>query len=222
MPDARRSDIRAAPNPKARCAGSISKSLPPWWRLSAGDLLDPGDSARMPLLISAHPPATPCRYTLPATPRGDYVLPRGTPTPPGLARDDPRWTRPLPWTKLILRDAVRTGLRAVVGLALLNVVPPRVILRLAAGRRPWSLRLLMALPIAAAVPLTAFLTLEPLIPILPDPFPSSAKILYALGTLAGIPAVACAILVDWSLIRRRWRTLALLVGLTALASLAIG
>jgi hypothetical protein len=159
---------------------------------------------------------------LPATPSGDYLPPSGARVPAGLARDDPRWTRPLPWINAAARDGVRTGLLAVLGLALLNVVLPLAVLRLVAGRRPWSLRLLMALPVAAAVPLTAFLALEPLIPILPDPFPASAKILFTLGTLVGTPVAAYLIFLGWSLVRRRWRTLALLAGLTVLASLAIG
>jgi hypothetical protein len=142
--------------------------------------------------------------------------------PPGLARDDPRWTRPLPWTIAVPREAVPSGLLAVVALALVNVVLPLGILGLAARRRPWTLRLLLALPVAAAVPLTAFLALEPLIPSLPAPFPSSPRMLYTLGTLVGIPILADAILMGWSLIRRRWRILAVLAGLTVGASLAIG
>ncbi|HZW30304.1 MAG TPA: VCBS repeat-containing protein, partial [Isosphaeraceae bacterium] len=193
-----------------------------WWSHFKPGLLDPGDSSRPPLLIAQGLGTTVCRAALSTTPKGDFASPRGAPVPPGLARDDPRWTRPLPWTNLVAREAVLPGLLAVVALALLNVGLPLVILRLAARRRPWTLRLLMALPVAAAIPLTAFLALEPLIPSLPAPFPSSAKTLYTLGTLAGIPVVAYPILVGWSLIRRNWRGLAMLAGLTVAVSLAIG
>ncbi len=191
----------------------------------AGDLLDPGDSARMPRLISTRMPLaeTICRHALPALPPGDYAPPEGARPQPMLAHDDPRWTRPLPWTILIDPQSARTGLFAVVGLALLNVVLPLGILRLAAWRRPWSLRALMALPIAVAVPLMAFQALEPLIPIPAPtaPLPSSPMALFALSTLAGVPVVACVVLAGSSLVLRRWRTLALLVGLTVLSSLAI-
>ena len=110
----------------------------------------------------------------------------------------------------------------VIGLALFNVFLPLGILRLVALRRPWTLRLMMALPVAAAVPLTAFVALEPLIPALSAPYPSSSRILVTLGSLAGIPIVCFAATACRSLVCRRWRELALLTGLTILASLAIG
>jgi hypothetical protein len=82
---------------------------------------------------------------------------------------------------------------------------------------------LMALPVAAAVPLTAFLALEPLMPVPkpPTPLPSSPMALFALGTLAGVPVVFYVLLGGWSLVRWRWRTLALLAGFTVVVSLAI-
>jgi hypothetical protein len=62
------------------------------------DLLDPGNSMRMPLLVSTRRSffASICRYALPATPRGDYAPSSGPKPPPGLVQDDPRWRRPLP------------------------------------------------------------------------------------------------------------------------------
>ena len=80
----------------------------------------------------------------------------------------------------------------MIGLALFNVFLPLGILRLVALRRPWTLRLMMALPVAAAVPLTAFVALEPLIPALPAPYPASTRVLFTLGSLAGIPIVCYA------------------------------
>ncbi len=81
---------------------------------------------------------------------------------------------------------------------------------------------MMALPVAAAIPLTAFVALEPLIPTLPAPYPSSSRVLFALGSLAGIPIVCFAAAAGRSLARRQWRRLAHLAGITILASLAIG
>jgi hypothetical protein len=80
----------------------------------------------------------------------------------------------------------------------------------------------MALPAAAAIPLIAFVTLEPSIPAPPAPWPSSPWMLFAIGTLAGIPILACPALAGWDAARRRWRPLARFVGLIALASLATG
>ena len=57
-------------------------------------------------------------------------------------------------------------LSSVAALAFLNVVVPLAILRLAARRRPWSVRLLMAVPVAVAVPLSVFLAFEDRMPAL--------------------------------------------------------
>ncbi len=188
----------------------------------SGELLDPGDSTRLPRLIFARNPMfwTVCRNALPATPNGDYLPPSGAKPPPGLAHDDPRWTRNLPWTNLMTPQTARTGLLAVLGLALLNVFVPSSLLWLAARRRPWSLRVLMALPVAAAVPLTAFQAVEPLLPVPPPsaPLPSGSLALFALGSAAGVPLVAYVILVAVTLLRRRWRNLLFLTGFTLLAS----
>ncbi len=183
--------------------------------------LDPGDSSRLPLLISNGLGATVCRSALPTDSDGIDHSVRGEAVPPGLARDDPRWIRPLPWARLIADYVAPTSLIAVTGLALLNLVLPLGILRLAARRRVWSVGVLMALPVAAAVPLTAFVLLQPVIPVLADPFPSSPRILYTIGTLVGIPLVALPVLAVWSLMTRRWVRLAWLAGLTIVASLGI-
>ncbi len=73
--------------------------LPRWksqadltWPFRAPVLLDAGDSGRLPLLISNLPGETISHQALPAASEGTYAPPRGTPVPPGLARDDPRWT----------------------------------------------------------------------------------------------------------------------------------
>jgi hypothetical protein len=165
-------------------------------------LLDRGNSSRLPTFLTNGPTATVCRSALATTPTGALAPARGEPVPPDLARDDPRWTRSLPWVPVLRRDGAASILVAL--------------------KRPWTMRLLMALPVAAAVPLTAFASIEPLIPELPAPFPSSSRILFALGSLAGIPIVVLMVTAGWTLVSRRWRLLALLGALTVLASLAIG
>jgi hypothetical protein len=143
---------------------------------------------------------------------------------PGLARDDPRWTRPLPWTEPILRTLGPRGFLALGALALMNVLVPIAILRLASRRRGWSLLTLMALPVAAAVPLLIYRVMEPLIPVQVGPLSASARLVFTLGTIAGIPLLTCtfsAFMAGWSLIRQRWQPLVLLVDSTVLASLAV-
>jgi hypothetical protein len=203
-----------------RWAGQAPQNL--WWSVFMTNLLDPGDSTRLPRFLTTGLGATVCRSALAITSRGAYSAPQGAAVQPGLARDDPRWTRPLPWAHAVEYDAAGSGVLVVIGLALFNVVLPLGILRLVALRRPWTLRLMMALPLAAAVPLTAFVALEPLIPTLPSPFPSSSRVLFTLGSLAGLPIVFFAATAGWNVVRGRWRRLALLAGLTVLASLAIG
>ena len=141
---------------------------PPW---EDATLLDPGDSGRMPRVVSAglYSGRTVCRQVLPATPGGDCQRPSGSLVPAGHVPDDPRWTRPLPWTGPVRRVTAPSWVFALVGLALVNVVLPIAMLRLAAGRRPWTLRLLMMLPMAAAVPLCAYLAVEPLMPAQVEP-----------------------------------------------------
>ena len=141
---------------------------------------------------------------------------------PDLERNDPRWEKPLPWLSASGSPASPLGFLAVAGLALLNVVLPLLILRLAAGGRPWSMRALMALPVAAAVPLIAFLAMEPAIATRPDALVPSAKLEFVLGSLAGIPIVVLAAFVASSMARQRYKTLAALAALILLCSLVVG
>ena len=203
-----------------RWAGHSPQLWP--WSVFTTNLLDPGDSTRLQRFLTTGLGATVCRSALPTTSTGAYSPPQGAPVRPGLARDDPRWTRPLPWAHVVDHDAARSGVLIAIGLAIFNVFLPLGLLRLTARRRRWTMRLMMALPVAAAVPLTAFVALEPLIPTLPGPFPSSSRVLFTLGSLAGMPIVSLAAMAGWNLVRWRWRRLALLVALTVLASLSIG
>jgi hypothetical protein len=194
----------------------------PWWSVFHTRLLDPGDSSRLPRLVTTGLGATVCRSALATAPTGRYAPPEGSPVPPGRAGDDPRWTRPMPWTIVVAPDAIGSVLLAVTALALFNIMLPLLILRLVALRRPWTMRLMMMLPVAAAIPLSAFAIVEPLVPSLPAPYPSSSKTIFFVGSLVGVPLVSLAAGAGMSLIQRRWSRLAVLAGLTVLASLAIG
>jgi hypothetical protein len=138
--------------------------------------------------------------------------------PPGLPREDPRWTRLLPWIEPVVYRLGLKGFAALAGLAVVNVMVPLGILRLATRRRVWNVRTLMALPVAAAVPLSVFQTFEPLIPAQVGTTPVSPRIVFVLATVAGLPIVLYAATAGWILVRGRWKPLARMAALTALAS----
>jgi hypothetical protein len=186
---------------------------------SPATLLDPGDSTRRPLLT--YDPAatmTIARSAMATTPAGVPSSPVGDPVLPGRSDGDPRWTRPLPWTGLILFTVGPRGFLAFAGLALINLAAPLILLRLAARRRPWTLRLLMALPIAAAIPLAVFQTIEPLLPAEIASRAVSGRTAFALYTLAGLPLATYAATVLSGAARLRLKRLAVLIALTLVAS----
>ena len=134
--------------------------------------------------------------------------------------NDPRWTRPLPWT------TGRIGMLGVkdvfysTGLAVLNVAVPLAIVRLAARRRGrWTMRTLMALPVAAAVPLTALTVLLPQLQAGSNPWFASAKLEFLFATIVGVPFLAIVSAVFVALVRRRWKWLGSLIGLVLLSSI---
>jgi hypothetical protein len=181
-------------------------------------LLDPGGPARQPRYV-AHPPGlTICRSALATTPDGIPAPLAGDPVLPGRADGDPRWTRPLPWTNLILFTIGLNGFLAFAGLALINLAVPLVLLWLAARRRPWTLRLLMVLPVAAAIPLAVFQAIEPLLPAEIASRPVSGRTVFVLATLAGVPLATCVAAVVSNVARLRLRRLAVLVALTLATS----
>ena len=78
--------------------------------------------------------------------------------------------------------------------------------------------MLVALPIAAVVPLMAYLALEPAIATCANPSFASSRLEFLLGTMAGIPAVSYAAIAGWAIVRRRWKALGILAGLTLITS----
>lgn len=155
--------------------------------------------------------------------RGAIEPPRGEPAKPSTARDDPRWERPLPWSTAISSNAKPRTYGTAAWLALINVVLPLAILRLAARRRVSSLRLLLALPVAVAVPLAMFLhQFGSWTPPLDDPSTWNAVRPFALTALAGLPILFYLVSAAGILVRRRWRRSAVLIGLTVVASVVLG
>ncbi len=183
-------------------------------------LLDPGSASRLPLLTAPGIGSTVCRSALPVTPEGAHKPPPGALTKPNPSLEtDPRWLKPLPW---VARSGVvgpETSLTNL-GLALVNIVLPLLILRLATGRRPRSMRLLMALPVAAAVPLMVYLTVAPARRARPSTSDGAAQFVEA--TLLGVPLACLAASLAWFAARRHYRQLFELALILSLSAFAIG
>ena len=209
-------------HPRWSAQTSLARSPIPQIAAGIPDLLDAGDASRLPRLLDHSIGSTACLLALPTTSVGTLAPPQGRLVPPGPTADDPRWARPLPWAAPILRNIGLTGFLAATGLALVNVLLPIALLRLAARRRPWTVRLLMAVPLAVAVPLMVFRARETLLPEEIGTLPLSARSVFVLDTLAGLPIVVYAVFAVWSLVRRRWRTVAVLAALTILARRSSG
>jgi hypothetical protein len=190
------------------------------WDGSMIAYLEPGVE-RPPKFVSVGRVSTVGRSALPVTSTGALGSTEGAPVKPGLADADPRWMRPLPWTIAVAPDDARTALLGSTILAILNIVVPLVFLRIAAGRRVWTMRLMMLVPIAAAIPLSAYATLEPMIPSFRPPFPSNPKAVFFLGSLAGVPIVGYLAAVAAALAKWNWRALMRLALLTLGASAVV-
>jgi serine/threonine protein kinase len=185
-------------------------------------LLDPGSSGRLPRTLTADDDATFCSLVLAATPEGTYKPARGTRVPPGLAGDDPRWGRPLPWSRQgggMIPPLVFLG---VGGLAMINVVVPFMLVRLATRRRFWGIPLLMALPAVVAIPLAVFMTFLSVTPSLASASVMHAVTTISLATLGGLPVVVYVVLLTSSLLCRRWGRFVRMAVLSVLAALGLG
>jgi hypothetical protein len=188
------------------------------WKGRPGRALDAGPSAKSPRVLRVDHEATICTLVLPTTPEGGFEPARGTPAPPGLARDDSRWTRPLPWSRQAASPLAPQFVLALGGLALINVVVPLLILKLATRRRAWSVRMLLALPAVVAIPMTAFLTFVSATPSMAGASAGEAIASFGRATLGGLPLVIYVALVGASLIRRRRRRLVKLAVLGVIAT----
>jgi hypothetical protein len=80
---------------------------------------------------------------------------------------------------------------------------------------------MMALPLAAAVPLMLFLTLAPWLPVGTGRLMATEMRVFLAGTLAGVPIVVCASWIIRNLCHLRYRPFALMTGLTVFASSAV-
>ncbi len=188
------------------------------WKGRPGRAIDAGPSANRPRVLTVGHDATICTLVLPTTPEGGFEPARGTPAPPGMARDDPRWMRPLPWSREAAGLLAPQFVLALGGLALINVVVPLLILKLATRRRVWSVRMLLALPVVVAIPMTVFPTFVSAMPSMAGTSAGEAIAGFGRATLGGLPIVVYVALVGESLIRRRRRRLVKLAALGVLAT----
>ena len=78
--------------------------------------------------------------------------------------------------------------------------------------------MLLALPIAAAVPLMAYLAVEPTLATRSNPLFASPRLEFLLGTVVGIPVVFYATIAGWAIFRRRVRSLVIVAVLTLITS----
>ncbi len=206
---------------RPRWTGQASPDLPPPDQL-VPDVLDAGDSTRLPLLISHGLGATVCRAAMAMTPEGRLAALRGRLVEPRRQTDDPRWMRVLPWSGRLVGALGPWGFLIATGLALVNVGVPVLIVYAACGRRRiFSIRALMMLPVAAAVPLMVYLALLPRLPVSASPLIATESRAFIIGTLAGLPVawgVACFVT---ALARGRLKLIAGMAGLVVLATLAV-
>ena len=154
--------------------------------------------------------ATVCRMAMPITAEGTFRPAQGPGSQPGGVSDDPRWERPLPWVGPV-EPYADPLVQMAVAATLINVCIPVAILWLATRRRFWSVRLLLALPVVAAILLTGYSTLSSLIldrPQMSVPRWWDVILVVILLTMGGVPIVAYATAFVLSLVRLRWLKLA--------------
>jgi hypothetical protein len=171
-----------------------------------------------PRVLDSREGNTVCRLSIPTSGEGRYLAPHGVAMLPAHAASDPRWERPLPWAGLSHRIPLLFLL-----LAGINVGAPLLIFWLATRRGTRSLRLLLALPAMAAIPITGLLWFGRLFFTGAGPNVSrESAALVAVFSLVGVPLLAYAGSLAAALLRGRWGRLLILAALTASASALVG
>ncbi len=169
-------------------------------------LLDPGDAKRLPLLLRHGLGATVCRVAMPTAGDGSIAPVRGAAWVPVSVPRDPRWARPLPWSTRFRGVMGPWGFLVAGALALVNVVFPLWCLRLVAGRRRFfNMRALMALPLAAAVPLMTYVTFARWLPTGSGRLRASEGRVFLTATVAGLPIAYYLLWAGASVVRKRWK-----------------
>ncbi len=209
------------PSPKGQPAVVVLDSMigldgatgrPRWDGRGSTTVLDAGESGRPPRVLSESGEATVCRLALATTPEGAFQPARGAPIAHGATSDDPRWMRPLPWYRTNGAAEFSRAFFAFCGLALINIVIPLMVLKLATRRRVWGVSQLLALPVVVAVPMAGWIAIYGSLPVVE----------LIAGSLVGLAILEYTVGVSLSIRNGRWRRLALRVCLTALVTVAIG
>ena len=185
-------------------------------------ILDPGNLTQPPRFVEERGQSTVCRLAMATTPDGGPAAPAGKPVQARSVDDDPRWRRPLPWVPKLKGAFGPWGLVAAGGLALVNLGIPVFVLWLASGRRrSFRIRTLMALPIAAVIPLMGYLTIGPWLPVGSGRLLATEGRVFLAGTVGGVPVVLYTMWMVAGVIRRRWKDVLALAALTGLATFAL-
>jgi hypothetical protein len=208
-------------NPSLGLYGATGR--PMWLIGSARSILRAGDDRSLPRALTGPDGTTVCREAMLTTAEGTYSPGQGLAAKPAAFRDDPRWQRPLPWVGPVEPHA-HPLVQLAMGATLINVCIPLAILWLATRRRFWSVRLLLALPAAVAIPLTAFSAVVSLIPGRQPPNSGVGYwiLLVTILSMSGLPIVVYAAALGLALVRRRWWRMGLLVAAAVLAGILIG
>ena len=147
-------------NPSLGLDGATGR--PAWSIDIARSFLSSNDGKSSPHVLTAPDGATVCRMAMPVTAEWTYLPAQGLAARPAASRDDPRSERPLPWVSPV-EPYANPLVQVTVAATLINVCIPVAIIWLATRRRFWSMRLLLALPVVAAILLTSYSTLSSLI-----------------------------------------------------------
>jgi hypothetical protein len=216
-------------DPPTGLEGSTGQTL---WRADASStLLDIGRGTTGPRLLSTSDSATVCRRAVSNSRPGSPPLTADYPARAGRNEVDPRWARPLPWTVIEIGDTRWFLLPKWfhimhfpewITYGIVNLAGPFAVLRLASRNRRRGIRQLLALPLAAAFPLTTFAMLWSRLAQAPDVSFLDVLERFARWTVYGIPFAVYAILACSLLLRKRWRRMASLVATTLVLSAAIG
>lgn len=209
-------------NPNIGLDGATGR---PRWSGPPGNsvVLDRTATDLPPRLLAIGSNETSCHVAFSADPAGRLVLPAVMVTPASRNAVDPRWKRPLPWTPGGSYNVHPLQFVIAAGAALIVLVVPVGIVRFARRERRWGLPLLMALPIALAIPLTVFVVTRSYLSAEPAPI---SPLLTVFGitafAIAGFPVLVYAQNLVRGVLLRRWKGAAVLVGLTLAASALVG
>lgn len=196
---------------------------PIWSADASRDVVDSADTNNPTRLLGGSGSETICRI---AEPTYSHGRPQSAPALPVArldGRTDPRWRRAFPWASE-RGHTIPILYLALAGFAALNCGLPLAVIWLATRKHFWSLRLLLAIPAAVAVPLTVYVTIQRLLPpqSLPPAFRSLPFLPFVAMALAGLPQLGFVVVLVWTIAERRWRRLAILGGLTVNTAVAVG